>query len=65
MRRLILISFLLQGDKDVSIYSNEEIENAKIMYDYVNTYSGSFTCSYKYLQTLWQCSYFKIVGYNG
>jgi hypothetical protein len=65
MRRLMLISFLLQGGKDVSIFSNEEIENAKIMYKYVNHYSGGFTCSYKYLTTLWQSAYFKIVGYNG
>jgi hypothetical protein len=60
----MLISFLLQGGKDVSIYSNEEIENAKIMYAYVNRHSGGFTCSYKYLPTLWQAAYFKIVGYN-
>jgi len=61
----MLISFLLQGGKDVSIYSKDEIENAKIMYDYVNHYSDGFTCTYKYLQTLWQAAYFKIVGYNG
>lgn len=65
MRRLIQISFLLQGGKDVSMFSKIDLENAQIMYDYVNKMSGGFTCSYKYLETLWLASYIKIVGYDG
>ena len=64
MRRLIDLSFLLQGGKNVFGYSDQEKEAALKMYEYVNYYSGNFTCSYSYLSTLWHASYFKIVGYN-
>ena len=64
MHRLMLISFLLQGGKDVSMYSKTDLKNAQIMYEYVNKMSGNFTGSYKYLETLWLASYFKVAGYN-
>jgi hypothetical protein len=65
MRRLIYLSFLLQGGKNVNGYTDAEINSATIMYNYVNLYSGGFTCHYKYLETLWLAAYFKVAGYEG
>jgi hypothetical protein len=65
MRRLIEISFQIQAGKDISIYSETDIANAKLMYEYVYMMSNGFTCTRKYLETIWVSAYFKVAGYNG
>jgi hypothetical protein len=65
LRELIKISFLIQGGKDVSDYTKSQLDAAKTMYDYVYKESGAFTCTYKYLDTLWLAAYFKVAGYRG
>jgi len=65
MERLIRISYLIEGNKDASSYSDIDLRNAKIMFEYVKKHSGNFTCTNKYLYTLWQAAYFKIFGYEG
>ena len=64
MRRLLHLSYLLQGNKETSGYTQAEINAAKIMFEYVKKYSGNFTCAYSYLPAIWQAAHFKIAGYG-